>query len=220
MKDILIIGAGALGKEVAQLIKDINGISMQWNFIGFIDETPEKKNTRVNNDLVLGGFEWFEKHPAKDIWAVCAIGNPRDKYSLVQKAKAVNLKFANLIHPSAGKNKFIEMGEGNIVCYHVFLSVNIKVGDHVVINPGCGIGHDTIIHDYATLYWDITLSGNVVIHEGCEIGSKAVVIPGKTVGPWSVMGAGAVVIDNLPGSCTAVGVPARIIKLHHEQAVT
>ncbi|MCS4517263.1 hypothetical protein JTS93_19100 [Clostridium botulinum] len=44
------------------------------------------------------------------------------------------------------------------------------------MNPGCGIGHDTVIEDYSSLYWNVTLSGNVCIHEGCEIGSKAAII--------------------------------------------
>ncbi len=214
MKDLVVIGAGALGREVAQLIKDVNSDKNQWNFLGFIDETPEKQGVVINNSPVLGGFDWCEKNRFSSIWAVCAVGNTRDKFSLVQKAQASGLQFTNLIHPGVARNEFIEMGTGNIICWGTFLSVNIKIGSFVTINPGCGIGHDTVIEDYVTLYWDVTLSGNVLIREGCEIGSKAAVIPKKTVGGWSVLGAGAVVIKDLPENCTAVGVPAKPIKLH------
>ncbi len=82
------------------------------------------------------------------------------------------MNFANLIHPSVKLNKFIELGSGCIICCNSFISVNTKIGNHVSINPGCGIGHDTVIEDYSSLYWNVTLSGNVCIHEGCEIGSK------------------------------------------------
>lgn len=214
MKDLVVIGAGALGREVAQLIKDINQDKKQWNFLGFIDETPEKQGTIINGDPVMGGFEWFENRQSGNTWAVCAVGNTRGKFGLIQKAKAHGLNFANLVHPGVAKNEFIEMGIGNIICWNTFLSVNIRLGSHIVINPGCGIGHDTVIEDYVTLYWDVTLSGNVLIHEGCEIGSKAAVIQKKSVGCWSILGAGAVAIRDIPDGCTAVGIPAKPIKFH------
>lgn len=212
MKDIVIIGAGALGKEVAQLIKDINEEKPEWNFLGFIDETPEKQGTIINNNPVLGGFEWFDSNCPDTLWAVCAVADTRARYGLIQKAKAYNVNFANLIHPSVAKSEFLEIGAGNIICWNTFLSVNISLGNHIVINPGCGIGHDTIIRDYTTLFWDVTLAGNVIINEGCEIGSKAFVIQNKSVGRWSMLGAGAVAIRDIPEGCTAVGVPAKPIK--------
>lgn len=214
MKDLIVIGAGALGREVAQLVKDINLDENQWNFLGFIDETLEKQGTFVNNTPVLGGFDWLANNRCGNVWGVCAVGNPRDKFGLVQKAKECGLNFANLIHPGVARNDFIEMGVGNIICWGTFLSVNIKIGSFVTINPGCGIGHDTVIEDFATLYWDVTLSGNVLIHEGCEIGSKGAVIPKKSVGCWSILGAGAIAVKDIPERCTAVGVPAKPIKFH------
>lgn len=214
MKDIVVICAGAMGKEVAQLIKDINQEKNEWNFLGFIDETREKHNTIINNDPVLGDFQWLYKNRKKQIWAVCALGSTRGKPGLVEKAKTAGANFANLIHPSVARNSFIEMGYGNIICWNSFLSVNTRLGNHVVINPGCRIGHDTVVEDYVTLYWSVTLSGNVLIKEGCEIGSNSVIIQNRTVGRWSVLGAGSVTVRDIPEACTAVGVPARPIKYH------
>ncbi|MGB8451412.1 MAG: acetyltransferase [Anaerocolumna sp.] len=213
MKDIVIIGAGGFGKEVAQLIKEINQNKKTWNLLGFIDETAVKQGLLINDTAVLGGFDWFEKSPRKKIWTVCALGNPRDKFNLIKKASAYHVNYATIIHPDAKINKYSELGFGCIICCNSFISVNTKIGNHVCINPGCGIGHDTAIEDYASLYWNVTLSGNVCIHEGCEIGSKAIVIQKKTVGKWSIIGAGAVIIRDLPENCTAVGVPGRIIKI-------
>lgn len=212
MKDIFIIGAGNFGREVAQLIKDINQDKKEWNLLGYIDETATKQGTLINNNPVLGGFEWIEKNQDKNLWAVCAIGNPKIKYSLLNRVAPYKINFGNLIHPNVIKNDFIEMGYGCIVCAGSFLSVNTKLGNFVSINPSCGIGHDTTIDDYTTLYWNVTLSGNVKILEGCEIGSKVAVIPQRTVGKWCIIGAGAVVVKDLPDNCTAVGVPAKPIK--------
>ncbi|NPV91610.1 MAG: acetyltransferase [Firmicutes bacterium] len=212
MKDIVIIGAGGFGREVAQLIEDINSEKKTWNLLGFIDETVEKHNTVINGNPVLGSFGWFEGHSGK-IWTIVALGNPKDKYHLVDKASACNVEFASLIHPDARINKHFELGSGCVICGSSFISVNTRIGNHVSINPGCSIGHDTAIGDYSSLYWDVTLSGNVSVGEGCEIGSKAVVIPKRTIGGWSVIGAGAVVTNDIPANCTAVGIPARPTKL-------
>ncbi|MEL7565453.1 MAG: acetyltransferase [Dehalobacterium sp.] len=212
MKDIVVIGAGNFGREVAQMICDINDDKKTWNLLGFIDETPTKQGTKINDILVLGGFDWFEKRSKKNISAVCAIGNPKDKFMLIKRISMYKINYPNLIHSSVKLNKFVEIGYGNIICCNSFISVNTKIGNFVTISPGCGIGHDAIIDDYTTLYWSITLAGNVRICEGCEIGSKAVVIPKKEIGKWSIIGAGAVVIDDLPEKCTAVGVPAKPIK--------
>ena len=60
----------------------------------------------------------------------------------------------------------------------------------------------------------------LVINNGCDIGTKATIIPGITIGEWSIIGAGAVVVRDIPPHCTAVGVPAKPIKFHkdiHEQ---
>lgn len=211
MKDLIVIGAGNFGREVAQIIDDINSDERRWNFLGFIDETAKKKGTLINDNLVLGNFDWVEKNLNSGICAVCAIGNPKDKYNLIKKAATYGISFCNLIHPDAKISRFADIGTGNIICFNSLISVNTKIGNHVSINPGCGIGHDTVIDDFSTLYWNVTLSGNVRINQGCEIGSGAVVIPKKTIGKWSVIGAGAVVIKDLEENCTAVGVPAKPI---------
>lgn len=212
MKDIIVIGAGSFGREVAQLIKEININRSQWNFLGFIDETAEKQNTIINNDIVLGDLDWFKKKLRDKTWAVCAIGNPKDKYALINKITGYDIKFANLIHPDVRVNEFVEIGVGNIICCNAFVSVNTKLGNHISINPGCGIGHDAIIGDYSTLYWNVTLSGNVRLGNGCEIGSKATILPKRNIGNWSIIGAGAVVVKDISDNCTAVGVPAKPIK--------
>ena len=219
MKDIVIIGAGGFGREAAQLIEEINSGKRTWNLLGFIDETVEKHKTVINNTPVLGSFDWLENRSGKKLWTVCALGNPKNKYSLVNKASEYDVSFANLIHPEAKINKYSELGVGCIICCNSFISVNTRIGNHVSVNPGCGIGHDTVVEDYSSLYWNVILSGNVCIREGCEIGSKTAVIPKRTVGRWSVIGAGAVVVKDIPDGCTAVGVPARPIKFSQSAGI-
>jgi acetyltransferase-like isoleucine patch superfamily enzyme len=48
-----------------------------------------------------------------------------------------------------------------------------------------------------------------VLGDGVFLGTGAVVLPGRSVGAWARIGAGAVVTTDVPGGVTAAGVPAR-----------
>ena len=109
------------------------------------------------------------------------------------------------------------LGEGTIIYEGAILTTNIKVGNHVIISPKCGIGHDSIIKDYVSLLWNVNISGNDIIEEGVMMGSASTVIQGKRIGKGSTVGAGAVVIDNIDSYSTVVGVPAKVIKVDYER---
>ncbi len=60
MKDIVIIGAGNFGREVAQLIEEINEDKKPGTYWDTLMK-PLKTKTVINNNVVLGDFSWFEK---------------------------------------------------------------------------------------------------------------------------------------------------------------
>ena len=124
-------------------------------------------------------------------------------------------KFATIIHPKVEIHDYIKIGEGTIIYEGSILTTNIKIGKHVIISPKCGIGHDSIIKDYASLLWNVNVSGNDVIEEGVMMGSGSTIIQGKKIGQCSTIGAGAVIIENIDSFSTAVGVPARIVKVDY-----
>lgn len=60
MKNLLIVGASGLGKEILQLLKKITKENSDWNILGFVDDSKNIKNTKINGYTVLGGIEYFE----------------------------------------------------------------------------------------------------------------------------------------------------------------
>jgi serine O-acetyltransferase len=111
------------------------------------------------------------------------------------------------------------------------------IGQGFFIDHGMGvvIGETAEIGDNVTLYQGVTLGGtgkekgkrHPTIENGVVIAVGASVLGAITVGENSKVGAGAVVIADVPANCTVVGVPGRVtvcsgerispIDLHHEQ---
>ncbi|MBQ5996103.1 MAG: serine O-acetyltransferase [Clostridia bacterium] len=97
-----------------------------------------------------------------------------------------------------------------------------KIGKRFFIDHGTGvvIGETTEIGDDVTLYQGVTLGGtgkdigkrHPTIGNGVMVGAGAKVLGPFKVGDNSNIAAGAVVLEEIPPNCTAVGVPARVVK--------
>lgn len=215
MKKIAIYGAGGFGREVVMLIEQINSINHDWEFIGFFDDGLEKGKV-INNFPVLGGISELNK-VAYSLGLVIAIGNPIIKKKVHDSTRNnTNLFYPSLIHPNVliGSSKFLTIGEGCIIAAGNIITVNIEIGNHVILNLSCTVGHDTIIKDYASFMPGVNISGEVLINECVYVGTGAKIINQLEIGKETIIGAGAVVSKSLPEKCTAVGIPAKPIKFH------
>ena len=123
------------------------------------------------------------------------------------------VEFGTAVHATSYISKRASVGEGTVVMGGVTVNPDAKIGRHCIINTNCSIDHDCIIGDYAHISPNATLSGDVQVGEGTHIGSGASAIQGVRIGKWCAIGAGAVVIRDIPDFATAVGNPARVIKV-------
>lgn len=195
MKDILIIGAGGIGRETAWIIEEINEVKPTWNLLGYIDENSEIHGKELNGYKVLGGLEVLEKLEEKP-YVVVAIANCSVKKSIVTKL-GEKYNFATIIYPTVKVSKFIQIGQGTIIYPGVILTVNTKIGNHVLINGNCTIGHDTVIGDYSSLLWGSNFSGYDTIGESCFIGLGTKVIQGINISKENKISAGITVIEDV-----------------------
>lgn len=96
------------------------------------------------------------------------------------------------------------------------------IGKGLFIDHGSGviIGETTVIGDNVTLYQGVTLGGtgketgkrHPTLCDNVMVSAGAKVIGSFTVGENSKIGAGSVVLEEVPPNCTVVGVPGRIVK--------
>lgn len=207
-RDLYIIGAGGFGREVAWLAERINEMTPTWNIKGFIDDDESVLGTQQGNYHVVGTCRALETME-KEVWVVCAIGASHVRRKVIEKISGNSkLRFATLVDPSVIMSCGVKIGEGSIICAGNILTVDLSIGNHVIINLDCTVGHDVVIEDYVTLYPSVNVSGCSVLETGVEMGTGSQIIQGKKVMKETIVGAGAVVTKDLPANCTAVGVPA------------
>lgn len=213
MKDLIIIGAGGFGREVAALATAINRKEPEWNILGFLDDNKSLKNNLINGYKVLGNLSCVEKY--RDAWFICAVGVSSIRKKIIKKLDPYCLNYATLIDPTAiildAESVFIKAG--TIICAGSIMTVNVDIGEHVIINISNTIGHDDKISDFCTINPGCNISGMVTLEECIDVGAGSQILQGKRICSNSVIGAGSVVTKNIDQAGTYVGVPARLIKI-------
>jgi sugar O-acyltransferase (sialic acid O-acetyltransferase NeuD family) len=210
-KTIAIFGSGGFGLEVATLIENINAMQNEWELLGFFDDNC--RSNIINGYKVLGGIHELNKWDSP-LNLVLAIGMPKTRIYVKERIVNKNILYPILTHPSVimGTKELIEIGEGSIICAGNILTTNIKIGVHVILNLACTVGHECEIGDFSSFMPSCNISGEVSIGRENFWGTGAKVINRKIIGNNVIVGAGAVIVDDIPDDVTVVGVPAKVMK--------
>jgi len=138
-----------------------------------------------------------------------AIGNNAVRKKVVSQTTH---RFTNVIHPSSIISPYASLGHGNMILQGSIIQAQARIGNHVIVNTGAKVDHDCVLYDFVHIAPGVILCGCVEVGEGAFVGAGATVIPGKRIGAWTTIGAGSVVIQDIPDFAVAVGNPARIIR--------
>lgn len=187
---IVIVGAGGLGRELAQSVRR-DGREQ----ITFLDDSAHGAH-------IGGTVESYERQLGDEV--LLAVADPK-----VRKALADRIQAATFVCSSAMCGDDCQIGVGTLLLRHAFVSVGAVLGECVVVNVSGKVGHDVRLGSFCTLSSDVDLMGGVQVGAGVFFGSGARVLPGVTIGDDACIGAGAVVVKDVPARATMFGNPAR-----------
>lgn len=202
MKDIIIMGAGDLGKDVAWLIERINEKTSEWNLLGF---TEKGEMTEFQGYPVLGTDDVIENY--KDVYVVCALANTAVRERIIDTLPG-NAHVATLIDPNAIIHRTAQIGEGSMVFAGAMVGIEAKVGKQCVVLYNAAVNHDVEVGDYTTVYPNATISGRCHVGKYCEIGTGASIIQHVSICDNAKIGVGAAVFTSIKNPGTTVGNPA------------
>jgi sugar O-acyltransferase (sialic acid O-acetyltransferase NeuD family) len=193
---MIIFGASGHGKVVASALENI-----QFYF-------DDNENIEVFLGKQVHAYAPGNL-PTQEV--VIAIGNNTIRKKLVE---IIQHPYGVVIASSSEVDSSVSIGEGSQVLHGAIIQSTSKIGKHTIINTGASVDHDCTIADFCHIAPQVTLCGNITVGEGTFIGAGATVIPGIKIGKWCTIGAGSVVIKDIPDGATAVGNPAKIIKIN------
>lgn len=208
MKNLIIIGAGGMGRTIYDIAKESVGYGTEFVIKGFIDDNIQAIDGFVNYPPVLGKISEYIPDE-NDVFTFSIGGEARRKCieSLVEKGA----NFINLIHQTARIGTNVQLGKGNIIAAFTSLGADCSIGDYNMIQSYTVIGHDAVVGDYNRLDTHVTCVGGIRINNETTIHTGAVINHKVTIGNNAKVGACSFVIRKVKEGDTVLGVPAKKI---------
>ena len=205
MPELAVFGAGGAGRGIMPLLRQQAGAGDRcW----FVDDG--RAGDTVNGAPVLA-LDAFAALPGERRVAI-AVADSTVRAMLVARCEAAGIGFVTIRAPGVVEMDDVALGEGAILCPHVTLTSNIRVGRHFHANLYSYVEHDCVIGDFVTFAPRVNCNGNVTIGDGAYIGANATIRQGLAIGAGAVVGMGAVVTRDVPAGETWVGNPARPLR--------
>ena len=143
---------------------------------------------------------------------VGSVSNNPLREKIASKVATLGFKFPIIVDTSAVVSTTAVIGKGSFIGKNVTVNADVKIGQHCIINTGAIIEHECNVQDFVHISVGSILCGEVSVGKNSFIGAGSTVIQCLQIGENTLVGAGAVVNKDVPSNCTAIGIPAKVIK--------
>lgn len=196
MNRLVIYGASGHGRVIADIAR-----RRGYTDIIFYDDDPKKN--------AIDGYEVIHKLDDSQYDLIIGIGDNATREKISNKT---DRRLVTLIHPDASIGENVQIGEGSVVMARAVINSGTRIGKGAIINTCASIDHDNRIADYVHVSVNAHTAGTVSIGERTFLGMSSSVINNIDICEDVLVGAGAVVTDDIKESGTYIGCPARKIR--------
>jgi sugar O-acyltransferase (sialic acid O-acetyltransferase NeuD family) len=207
-KDVVILGAGSLGREILSWIES-SKVESDLSIVGFLDDNKKDLLDYSISIPVLGLVDSYslKKNPS----FIIGMLNSEVRENLFNKSREYGITAVTYLHETVLIGSRSKFGEGLVMLPNSLISCDVTIGNHVFINNGSQIGHDVTVGDFTCIMANVDIGGGAQIGNKVFIGSKAVILPGVKIPDNTRVGAGTVVIRSIKQAGTYFGNPAKKI---------
>ena len=203
---LLVVGAGGHAKVVIDAAEEA-GFEIA-AVVGVPTDVPE----------ILGHTVAHSREGIQADGFIVAIGGNVMRARYFAEYVEAGYQPVSVEHPSIIVGKDVEIGDGTFLAAGVVINAGARIGANSILNTGCTVDHDCLIGAHSHIGPQAALCGGVRLGTGVLLGVGSCVAPLASVGEWSVVGAGAAVVDELPSHSVCIGVPARATRAVEEPA--
>lgn len=209
MHNLIIVGAGGFGRELAEMVWDVFSPS-DYRLAGFLAQ-GQSRITADGLDLpVLGDPEQYQ--PSSSDRLVMAIGHMNVRRKVIEALEGRGGRFVSFVHPLARIAKTATIGEGAVIYPMAVVSNSSILEPHVHLNYYASVGHDCRVGRYCLLAPYATLNGFVDLDTEVYMSTHSTVAPGKKIGARSKVSANSACMHHAGPNMMVFGVPGRQVK--------
>jgi acetyltransferase-like isoleucine patch superfamily enzyme len=180
-------------------------------FIGFLNDVLSP-GSPLEGAVVLGPFaHWASLTSAGFLAPIHKAKEMEKRAELITALGIPSHRWANVIDPAAIIADGALVGSGIWAQAGSMVMTGARVHNHVALRSGCHVSHDCLIEDFAFIGLGAILCGCSIARRGAYIAPSATVRERVTVGRFSVVGLGAVVLEDVPDGAIVVGNPGRVV---------
>lgn len=180
-----------------------------------MDNNPTLVGTYIKGIPVVGSEDLLEteewKHKVSNVY--CPIGNNPLRRKILSRVKELGYNTPYFIHPSACIADNVSIAEGVYVLPQTVIAPFVTLKKYSMVAINASIEHHSILNEGCFVASGVNVGANVNLIKDSYVGMGAVVITGvKIVGENSLIGAGSIVIRDVPDNAVMVGNPAKVLK--------
>ena len=206
MKRLAILGAGGHGKVMAD-IAECSG----WEEVVFFDDAFPQK-TMLEGWPIVGNTQAFLSSMNDYDGCIVAIGNNITRLDKTRYLISSGAPIISLIHPTSVVSKYSSIELGSVVMANAVINPFSKIGLACIVNTSATIDHDCQLQEAVHVSPGANLAGSVKVKDCTWIGIGASVNQCLSIGKHVIIGAGSVVVNDIPDNVISVGIPSKVIK--------
>lgn len=206
MKNLIIIGAGGMGRTLFSNALESVGYGEKFVVKGFIDDNLHALDGFENYPPIIATIKDYV--PLQGDAFVSSIGGA-SRRPCMEEIIGRGGEFIELIHQTARIYTNAKLGKGNFIGAYSVIGNDAIIGDYNMIQSYTVIGHDARIGNWNRIDTHVTCVGGIVIEDEVNIHTSAVISHNVRVETGAHVGALSFVIRKVKAGTTVMGIPAK-----------